>query len=165
MKLFNSLLISVVLLSLSACGYHLRGSSEGGQLNISKVKLEMPGINRIRQELQDQLIVRDIEILNEESEVERIIALKNERYVRRVLSVDETTGKVTEYELEYIVYLQIFDAQRKALMPLQRISMIRDVTFDPEALIGKGAEERLLYEDMIRNAANTILYRLQAVGE
>ncbi len=163
MKFFKSLILSFLLLSLTACGYHLRGSASGGQLNVTRVTLELPNIRMISLELQDQLIIRDIEILNDPSDAQRILSLTDEQYERRVLSVDETTGKVTEYELEYSVYLQIFDPERNALMPPQRISMLRDVTYDPNAPIGKFAEEELIREDMIQNAANTILFRLQAV--
>ena len=160
---FSNYLLLFCLLTLAGCGYHLRGSGAGGKLNVNSVYLELQNITLIRQELTEQLIIRDVSLNDKPEDADRVLRLYNERFDRRVLSVDERTGKVTEYELEYRVELEILTADHKQLAEPQEISMIRDVTYDPNAPIGKFAEETLITEDMIRNAVNTILFRLQAV--
>lgn len=160
---FSNYILLLCLLIMAGCGYHLRGSGTGGKLNVNSVYLDLQNITLIREELSEQLIIRDVAINNKPENVDRILRLYNERFDRRVLSVDERTGKVTEYELEYRVELEILSADNKQLAEPQEISMIRDVTYDPNAPIGKFAEETLITEDMIRNAVNTILFRLQAV--
>lgn len=162
MKLIKYIFLSLLILSISGCGYHLRGSG-AGKINVKSVFLDVQNAPLIITELREQLTVRDVSISNNTASVDRIIKLKNELYERRVLSVDEGTGKVTEYELEYHVGLEILTADGKSLAKPQEISLIRDVTFDPDAALGKFDEETLVRNDMIRSAANSILLRLQAL--
>jgi outer membrane lipopolysaccharide assembly protein LptE/RlpB len=42
------------------------------------------------------------------------------------------------------------------------VSLVRDFTYDPEAIIGTSREEAVLYVEMRRDAAQQILYRLRA---
>lgn len=162
MKLRNTLFFFILSLSLAGCGYHLRGSGVG-KIDTGKIFLETTNASLIVNELREQLRVRDVKLVNTLDQADRIIRLGNERYDRRVLSVDEGTGKVTEYELEYHITLEILSPDGKKLIKPNDISLIRDVTFDPNAALGKFDEETLVREDMIRSAASTVLRRLQAV--
>ncbi len=161
-KLFF-LLMSSLILSLSGCGYHLRGSGVASRLDIKSVFLEVTNSPLILAELSEQLSVRDVAINNNPQSADRTIRLNNERYERRTLSVDEGTGKVTEFEIEYTVRLEILSADEKSLAAPQNIYLIRAITFDPNASLGKFDEEELVRQDMIRSAANSILLRLQAL--
>jgi len=162
MKLFQKTVLLFLTLAIAGCGYHLRGSGVG-KLNVNKIYLEIQNVQLILPELREQLSIRDVAISPTRDGVNRIVKLNNEQYVRRVLSVDEGTGKVTEYELEYNVGLEILTADGKSLAKPQYLSLIRDITFDPNAAVGKIDEENLVRNDMIRSAANTILLRLQAL--
>ena len=162
MKLIKYIFLFLLILSFSGCGYHLRGSGVG-KLQVNNVYLDVQNTQLVLAELKEQLSIRDVAISNSSEGVDRIVKLSNESYDRRVLSVDEGTGKVTEYELEYRVGLEILTADGKSLAEPQDVSLIRDVTFDPNAALGKFDEETLVREDMIRSAANTILLRLQAL--
>ncbi|MFK8068585.1 MAG: LPS assembly lipoprotein LptE [Gammaproteobacteria bacterium] len=161
-KLFF-LLISSLIMSLSSCGYHLRGSGGAGELDVKSVFLEVNSSPLIHAELREQLSVRDVAISNSPQNADRTIKLDNERYERRTLSVDEGTGKVTEFEIEYTVRLEILSADEKSLAAPQDIYLIRAITFDTNASLGKFDEEDLVRKDMLRSAANSILLRLQAL--
>ncbi len=162
MKKLSKYFLLFLILTLTGCSYHLRGSG-AGKLNVNKVYLDIQNAQLVVVELKEQLTIRDITISNTSEGVDRIVKLSNEVYDRRVLSVDEGTGKVTEYELEYHVGLEILTADGKSLAKPQNISLIRDITFDPNAAVGKFDEEILVRDDMIRSAANSILLRLQAL--
>jgi len=161
MKISKYFLLFLIM-TLTGCGYHLRGSGTG-KLNVDNVYLDIQNAQLIVTELREQLTIRDVAISNSSEGVDRIVKLTNEVYDRRVLSVDEGTGKVTEYELEYHVGLEILTAAGKSLAEPQDISLIRAITFDPNAAVGKFDEETLVRDDMIRSAANSILLRLQAL--
>ena len=152
----------ILILSLTGCGYHLRGTG-AGKLSLNNVYLDVQNTQFVVVELREQLTLRDINISNSTEGVDRIVKLSDELYTQRVLSVDEGTGKVTEYELEYHVRLEILTAEGKSLAEPQNISLIRDITFDPNAAVGKFDEETLVREDMIKSAANSILLRLQVL--
>ena len=162
MKKISKYFLLFLIITLAGCGYHLRGSGTG-KLNVNNVFLDIQNAHLIVTELREQLTIRDVAISNSSEGVDRIVKLTNEVYDRRVLSVDEGTGKVTEYELEYHVGLEILTAGGKSLAEPQDISLIRDITFDPNAAVGKFDEEVLVRNDMIRSAANSILLRLQAL--
>lgn len=162
MKLFKNSLFLILFLSLAGCGYHMRGSGSG-KLNVSSIYLDAQNIPLIETELREQLAIRDVVISSSNTGVDRTLKLNNEQYSRRVLSVDEGTGKVTEYELEYHVNLEILSAEGKSLAEPQEIFLIRAVTFDPNAALSKFDEEILVRDDMVRSAANSILLRIQVL--
>ncbi len=162
MKFIQKIILLVLMLSVAGCGYHLRGSG-AGKLNVNKVYLQIQNVQLIVPELREQLTIRDVQINPSSEGTDRIVKLSNEQYDRRVLSVDEGTGKVTEYELEYHVWLEILTSNGRSLAEPQDISLIRDITFDPNAAVGKFDEEILVRDDMIRSVANSILLRLQAL--
>lgn len=162
MKLFKTSFFLILILSLTGCGYHLRGSGTG-KLNVSSIYLDAQNIPLIELELRDQLAIRDVTISPSNQGVDRTLKLYNEQYTRRVLSVDESTGKVTEYELEYHISLEILAADGTSLAEPQEIFLIRAVTFDPNAALSKFDEEILVRDDMVRSAANSILLRIQVL--
>lgn len=163
MKLLKISFYLILFLSLAGCGYHMRGSG-AGKLNVSSIYLDAKNIPLVEAELREQLSIRDVTISPSLEGVDRILKLYGENYSRRVLSVDESTGKVTEYELEYHVNLEILTAEGRSLAEPQEIFLIRAVTFDPNAALSKFDEEILVRDDMVRSAASSILLRIQVLN-
>jgi LPS-assembly lipoprotein len=91
------------------------------------------------------------------------VRLGNERFDRRVLSVDPRTGKVREFELGYAVDLNVTHRDGRSLIGPDTVTLLRDYVFDETAAISEFEEENLLREEMRKDAAEAILRRLQSV--
>ena len=85
-----------------------------------------------------------------------MLQLSDERFSRRVLSVDSNTGKEREFELAYQVAFQVTGAGGEELVPKQTVSLVRDYVFDADAVLGKSREQSVLQAEMRRDAAARI---------
>ncbi|MEE8321494.1 MAG: LPS assembly lipoprotein LptE [Gammaproteobacteria bacterium] len=160
MKL-RSLLV-VLSICVSACGFHLRGS-EIGELDVSSIHVQSHGAAKLASIVKTQLQIVGIETVDKATEAEYVLQLKNESFTRNVLSVSPRTGKVEEFELVYTAQMAVSQADGTPVMPGDSIRVVRDYTFDEDAVLGKFTEERILQEDLTRRAASQVLRRLQAV--
>ncbi|MGH8508413.1 MAG: LPS assembly lipoprotein LptE [Gammaproteobacteria bacterium] len=163
-RFFHKLSVAVlaILLCGYGCGFHLRGSSPVA-LRFSGVFVESAGASQVAGQLQRQMQYNGVALMGKAALAEAVVTLRDERFERRVLSVDPRTGKVREYELAYRVDLMVADAKGHSLLAAQSIDLIRDFTFDETAALGKSDEEQLLRQEMVQDAAATVLRRLETI--
>lgn len=155
---------ALLIVLLAGCGYHLRGSEEAYRLQLSKIYVSSQGAGTLAAALISKLQESGVTVTGTPAEAQAVIVVSNEVYDRRVLSVDQNTGKVLEYELGYEAGLTITDPGGRTLLEPQPISLIRDITFDPEAVLGQAEEEQAVRNDMQQDAAQSVMFRLQAVA-
>jgi LPS-assembly lipoprotein len=154
------LLCSLVLVTVSACGFHLRGAVElppeihslaledtstgSGLVPVIKLQLRRSGIKPLASTEQAKLI----------------LTINGESYNRRVLTVS-SVGQVQEFELSFNVDYSIQNvADPSASLMRQKLTVKRDLRFAVDEVLGKASEEARLKEDMLRDAAERILKRI-----
>jgi LPS-assembly lipoprotein len=157
------LLTCGVLFVLTGCGFHLRGSRSTDH-QVSKVFVQSRGAANLAAEIKQQLGYNGIRITQNSKSAEATVTVVNERHDERVLSVDPNTGKAREYELGYQVDFSIQGPDGKTLIPRQLIEINREFTFDETAALGKFEEASLIRDEMKRDAADTILRRLETLS-
>ncbi len=158
--------LSVAVLAIimwgNGCGFHLRGSGPVA-LRFSGVFVESAGAPQVAAQLQRQLQYNGVALMGKPALAEAVVTLRDERFEKRVLSVDPRTGKVREYLLGYRVDLRVADAKGHSLLAAQSVDLVRDYTFDETAALAKSDEEQLLRQEMIHDAAATVLRRLETI--
>ncbi len=154
--------ITAVAGLLGGCGFHLRGS-DPMDIDIGKVLLRSQRAGSALNLVRNQLTINQVPIVNSPKEADVVLTLKDERFDRRVLSVDPRTGKVREYELAYRVNFDVALPDGTALQTNQTIDLLRDYVFDESSALGKFEEENVLRQEMADNAAEAILRRVQAI--
>lgn len=147
---------------VAGCGFHLRGKSPVA-INFSRVYLDVRGAHRIAAEVKQQLQYNQIALAPEKKWANLILTLSNERFDERVLSVDPLTGKVREFELGYRVTFSARPPKGKRYIARESIDLLRDVTFDETAVLGKFDEQEVVRKEMLKDAADAILRRLESV--
>lgn len=153
-------LLGVVLL-LSACGFHLRGSDNGAPLPPTAVA----GDAALALQADLKRLLRAGAASAEEAAAARwVIRIVNETSEQRVLSVG-SSGKVEEYELYYAASFVFEDRDGQPLGPPQSVAQTRSYSFSESAVLGKDAEQETLLKDMRRDVASQILRRLRALGQ
>ncbi len=156
----SRILVLLALAVLAGCGFHLRGSQTVA-LDFDKVFLQSDGADRLLPELRRQLAYGSVSVAKLRSRAQVVLNVSDEQLDRRVLSVDPITGKVREYELGYEVYVQVTDLAGKELTRTQSVSFVRDYIFDETAVLGTYEQDRIIREELIRDAASAVLMRLQ----
>ena len=152
----------LALLCVSACGFHLRGTVPV-DLQFSRVYVRAHGARRVAAELARQLSYNRVVVAPDAASADVLVELRNERFDERVLSVDPRTGKAREYQIAFRVDLAVRHTDRRPLIKNQTIDLLRDFTFDETAALGKFEEQQVLREEMIQDAAETVLRRLESV--
>ncbi len=168
MTIIRTILICTVLASLAACGFQLRGSGPNtlnvsNALNVFSVYVQSQGANRFAEEVKTQLQFLDITTPRQAEEAEYVLHLQNEKQDRKVLTVSSSTGKVQEFELTFSVLMSVSDTNGDVLSTQQTVKATRDLIFDEDAVLGKYEEEKIIYEELRRQVAASVLRRMQAV--
>ncbi len=150
----------VSLLLLSACGFQLKGNVAGS----SSAKLDGMTIRLISSEPRSELtqeISRTLNaiglILLEESDATLTLALQPEQFTQRNVSL---TARARAAELELMLSVD-FTLSQPELDPIDaRATVTRQMLNDPQNIVGKTEEMRLLREEMRRSLADQIARRI-----
>jgi len=159
MNLTRTLLLLNVL-TLAACGFHLRGSvPQDVQFAFKSLYLQAPAETLFVIDLRRALLGNKITLAAAPEQAELVLEVLSEQTSKHILSLSGS-GKVREYELRYRVSLRAHDAQRNDWLPADSIQLTRLLTFDDEQLLAKENEEAQLYKDMRAEAVAQTLRRL-----
>lgn len=161
-RLTRYTLLLLLIGSLGACGFRLRGPS------VIPVELKQTRITGIAEfsplalEFSKTLLGSGATVVKDEKTAQSTISISNVQYQRRVLTVD-ALGRVAEYELNYQFEFKIVTSDGTVLVPLQKIALTRDYRFDPDNVLAKDTEEAQIRRDMISFAVRQAMRRIDAI--
>jgi LPS-assembly lipoprotein len=162
MKLSYSLraVLAVTLtISLSACGFALKGASE--PLPFSIVQMQASGNSLLVMDLIARLANKNVALNTLPSDAVPRIALLDE--VReKVVASTTTTGRVREYKLIQRVTVQVFSGTGQTWLEPVTLLQSRDFAYNDSQVLAKELEEQALYKDMQQELMLAIMRRLDA---
>lgn len=162
MPKIKNMVVLTLLLFISACGYQLRGSIE---LPKELESIYMQGGSRaLKKTMQKTRKSSGGQLVDHIEQAEIIIKIEKENMDRRVLTLS-STGRVSEYELIYIVEFTLLDKAKEIISKQQRIEINRDYFNNQDEVLGKNNEERVIKEEMYRRAVRSIFYRSRVALE
>lgn len=153
-------LVLLLALTLSACGFQLRGS-----YNLPWETLAISGVPE-NNELYFQ-IKRNIEassltkVITDPKEAKASLVVLQNLQHKSILSLSGK-GLVREFQLTRTFMYRIQDAQGKEILPASQIVLQRDMTFDDERIFAKEAEEAMIWREMQQDMVQQLLRRLAA---
>ena len=153
---FRIFVLALAIATAGGCGYQLRGAVS---LPPDLDAVHIDGPPEVAAALTRMLDSGGIRIQGSDP-ARAVLRLSDERFSRRLLSVDPNTGKEREFELAYRVAFQLTGAGGEVLVPKQSVSLLRDYIFDADAVLGKSREQDVLRAEMRRDAAGQIARRL-----
>ncbi len=152
---FKRLILALMLLSLSACGFAPRGTA-----NLAFHSLYMQGSKlTINKDLIKALKVNGIEIVTDAEKAEMFLETLSESSTQVILSLSGD-GRVREYQLVYKASYRIRDAANPLWNAVQTIEGKRDFSYDDTQLLAKQFEEARLLDDMKTDAVRSIMRSL-----
>ena len=156
-------LLVILLFTLTACGFHLRGSQQNAAVVVAKVYVSTEAANTVAKEVKLQMVGAGAAAVKDTAQAEFTLKLEKEYFEQTVLSVSAQTGKVEEYKITLTVYMSVIDANGTELLVAEQVRSARDYTFDENAVLGKFAEEKVIRDELTRQVASQILRRLDSV--
>ena len=167
----QSALLAVIALTLTACGFQLRGAAS---YPFTTVFVQPPvsfGVGTINvagasapvvPDVIASLVQNGVQIKTKIEDADFAIRFLQVFFDKRVLSLSGG-GRAREFELEYRVRYEFVDAKGRDWGEPGEITIRRDFSFAESQALAKEGEERQLIRDMQLDAAAQILRRLQAV--
>jgi LPS-assembly lipoprotein len=149
-----------IALSLSSCGFKLRGEVEIPP-DLSPMYVQAGGGSPVAQALRDRLRGTQARLTDSAKDAKLVLRIQSERRGARVVAVDRN-GKVLSYDLQYRVTFDAVGVDGQGRMPQQEIDLVRSFDNPDTEVLGKQLESELIYQDLIDDAAERVLMRLRA---
>lgn len=155
-RLLTPLLI-ILTLSLTACGFHLRGQmdipSQLQYLDLDTEQLTPEWRKNLRLEFQKASVT-----LQPSSNLKLTLATPKE--IRRVASYNER-AKASEYELSMSMQYELYDKERKITISKSSVKASRIYQYDETNVAGKSVEEDLIKTELRAELIRQLLRQLQ----
>jgi len=152
-------MVGLMLLYLSGCGFQLRGKAT---LPPGLEKMTITGLD-----MYDPLVVvlsrylraNGVDVVANGDPKVAELRLSNFSQIKEIIVV-AVDGTVREYRLISGVTIELKDKASGLNLPAERIGVTRDFLYNPDDVLGKSEEEKVLREEMIRDLARKIMERL-----
>jgi LPS-assembly lipoprotein len=163
---YGVLLAVACMLTLSACGFKLRGSDGSYNLPFNKLYIGLPNSSPLAIDLKRNIRpIGTTEIVDKMTDADGVLeVLSNPDNTRSksILALN-TNGRVSQYLLTYSINFRVHDQQGNTLMPPTTITLTRSLDFDDQQLLAKQSEEDLLYRDMQKDLVQQMLRRMATI--
>lgn len=155
--------ILLLTLTLSACGFHLRG-----QVNLppEMARTHIEGLDEysdMGRDLRRLLEGSGVQVVDTAEQATAILDIVDNQASRRVLSV-QGGGKVQEYELIQRLVFSVRTTDGRLLLEPQRLELTREYLFDRNDPLASSSQEGEIRTEMRRDIAQLVMLRLQALG-
>lgn len=154
------LMLLVALLS-SACGYHLRGEA-----NLP------PEMARTRMVIDDEYstLARRVRVMLERAgaqfvaadQASAILEIPRNEVVTEVLTIADN-ARVREYRIAHTVVFRLTDAAGNELIGWQTLRQEREISFDEQTILASSREQEYLRDDLAETLARLVVARLESV--
>ncbi len=162
--LLRPLVLVVLALALSACGFHLRDAlllpQDLGPLRVVSPDPYSPLAQSLSEALARAGAKPAVEGATGDVATLRVVS---ERWGNTPLSVDQF-GRAQEYTLRYAVIFRLNRADGSDLVPQQAIELSRDYIFVPTNASGAEGEREILTKELRREMVASILRRIDAAS-
>ncbi len=154
MKNLMAILGMLLLLLLSACGYHLK-SAVNLDKAYDKTYIQHAISARLYRPLAVALSNQGLKLVDDAGDATAKILIIKDRLTKQVQSIG-ANNRVQEYRLDYELTFAVQFLYVMAI-PEQTLTLSRDYAFDIGQITGTRAEERILREQMYQDMAQMIV--------
>lgn len=152
-------------LALAGCGFRLRGAL---QLPFASLRSNLSEQSEIGRELRAQLQASGVQLVEPalagqlQSPAEVELTVLNEQRERAVVGIT-SIGQVRELQLRVRFKFRVRSGKGRDLIDDLELLQERDLSYDEALVLGKQAEEELLYREMQSDIVRQLMRRLAAI--
>lgn len=156
---YKTFLLVVVLL-MSACGYHLRGTVALPD-GVKKIYLEGASM-QLREQFRRVLRSASAELMDSPQDANIVIKIANEVNDQRVLSLS-ARGRSNELELYYRLQYDLVKSDNTVLLESQPVEIKRQYFNNQQEVVAKDNEQQIIRNEMLQQAVNMMVDRISFV--
>ncbi|HET6593252.1 MAG TPA: LPS assembly lipoprotein LptE [Xanthomonadales bacterium] len=155
------ILMAVLTLLLSGCGFQLRGEAS--------LPPEM-SMTRIVIDDEYSALARRVRVMLERSGVQfvpadqasAVLEIPENEVVTEVLTIADN-ARVREYRITHTVRFRLLNAQGQELVGWQTLRQSRDISFDEQRILASSREQEYLRQDLAETIAQLLVARLESI--
>ena len=159
-------LVLALSLTVSACGFHLRGDGGHYTLPFPTMYVGLPESSPLAVDLKRNINANGsttiVKTAKEADGVIDVISNPEHTKAKSILSLN-SNGRVRQYLLTYSIVFRVLDKQGAVLLPPTAIALSRPIDFNETQLLAKEQEEALLYKDMQTDLVQQMMRRIAAI--
>ena len=159
----RNLLAAAGALALAGCGFELRKAPD---FAFDSIAVTAPATSPLGNELRRSLAadgrLRVLPVGADVKGARVVIDMPVETREKVVVGLT-ASGQVREFQLRSRVKFRVRTPEGKELIPETELLQQRDISFNEAAVLGKEAEEGLLYRDMQADLVQQLMRRLAAL--
>lgn len=156
-------LATALTLPLAGCGFALRGSTPDSQLAFDSVYLDVPTGTPLERDLRTSIRSQRTAKLVEDPKVAAVaLRVLDDKQERKVLTLN-SQGQVREFSLTYRIRYELTDKNNKKLLPPSEIALQTILSYSESQVLAKEQEEKLIFDDMRRDAVSQVMRQLAQV--
>ncbi|OGT12974.1 MAG: hypothetical protein A2342_04310 [Gallionellales bacterium RIFOXYB12_FULL_54_9] len=153
----KSLMLFVLSVLLTSCGFHLRGEAK---MPFNSIFIETVTPNSLLVgELRRLMMANHIQLVSKADQADMVLSISHELPEKQILTLGGS-GRVSEFQLRYRVSLRAYDQQQREWLAADDLQLSRDFSYDDTQILAKEAEEAQLYQYMRSDMAQQIMRRL-----
>lgn len=151
--------VLILLLSLSSCGFHLRGSVDMPQWLQAITVINQGGASALPQIITQQLRAYPIEICpTPEKQCYQLIVI-SDSFQQQISSVSSSTTP-RQYQLIYALHFTLLTPEGREVIKPSTISIVRLITMNNDRILGSNYEEDQFKQEMRQDAVLRLLNRI-----
>ena len=159
-------LVLALSLTVSACGFHLRGDGGHYTLPFPTMYVGLPESSPLAVDLKRNINANGsttvVKTAKEADGIVDVISNPEHTKTKTILSLNRN-GRVSQYLLQYSIVFRVLDKQGAVLLPPTAIALSRPIDFNETQLLAKEQEEALLYKDMQTDLVQQMMRRIAAI--
>ena len=153
------LLALLVAVSLSACGFHLRGSEAlPPEMAVTYIQSGNP-FSTLVDDFAAALRARGAKVTERLEDATAVLRIQENDTERDVLSVN-TSGKVLEYELRQTIQFAVATAENLPIVESQTVSMSRAYLYKSTDVLGSEREKDAVRRTLQKSLVNMAMLRI-----
>ena len=162
-RLATSLLLVFVMVNLSACGFHLRGSEAlPPEMAVTYIQSSNP-FSTLVDDFAGALRARGAKVTERIEDATAVLRIQANDRERDVLSVN-TSGKVLEYELRQTIRFAVATAENLPIVESQTVTMRRAYLYTSTDVLGSEREKDAVRHTLQKNLVNMAMLRIAAAA-
>ena len=162
-RLLVSAVAALAIMSLSSCGFYLRGTTASSKLAFESVYLEATRGTPLERELRTAILSSGNTALATDQKAAAVtLRILSEGREKKILTLN-AQGQVREFSLLYRVNFEVADKENRKLLEPNELALQSFLSYSESQALAKETEERMTYDDLRRDAVSQIMRQLSRI--
>ncbi len=153
-------LCMLLLATLSACGFQLRGSRPDSRLPFTTLYLDVARNTPLERDLRSAVLAQDdVKLTTDAKSAQATLHILSQAEERKILTLN-AQGQVREFSLTYRLRYEVKEADSKVLLKPTELALQAFMSYSEAQALAKETEQKMIFADLRSDAINQIIRQM-----